>query len=258
MDRFIYKKALGVTALSASFSEFQYKKHSHEEYAVGVTLRGIQEYNLEGSRQASYAGGVMLFSPEQVHDGMSREKSGIDYVMLYIPADLFLELTGNQEIQRFASPILYNRYLEQHILTLIQAVFAQEEEALCSELLLTLADNFSKKAASKPFGKQERLIKKAREMLHSDLDRVLKLETISAEIGMSKYQFIRAFKSSTGISPYQFHLNAKVEKAKQIIEKSRDIYLAVAECGFVDLSHFNRHFKGRYGVTAFDYLSNIS
>lgn len=40
MEKFEYKNALGITALKASMSKFSYKKHAHEEYAVGVTLRG--------------------------------------------------------------------------------------------------------------------------------------------------------------------------------------------------------------------------
>lgn len=35
-------------------NKFSYKKHAHEEYAVGVTLRGVQEYNLDGVLQTSY------------------------------------------------------------------------------------------------------------------------------------------------------------------------------------------------------------
>jgi AraC-like DNA-binding protein len=57
----------------------------------------------------------------------------------------------------------------------------------------------------------------------------------------------------TGISPYQFFLNCKVEHAKQSIEQTKDIYAAVAECGFVDLTHLNRHFKSMFGITAHEY-----
>lgn len=49
MDKFIYKKS--VTALSASINDFSYKNHYHKEYVIGVTLRGIQHYNLDGSLQ---------------------------------------------------------------------------------------------------------------------------------------------------------------------------------------------------------------
>lgn len=83
-DKFIYKKAAGITALSASMMDFKYKKHSHQEYAIGVTLRGIQHFHLDGSLQLSHPNGVMLFNPEQAHDGMAHDREGLDYVMLYI------------------------------------------------------------------------------------------------------------------------------------------------------------------------------
>ena len=92
MDKFIYKKSAGITALSASITDFTYKKHSHKEYAIGVTLRGIQHYNLDGSLQLSYQNGVMLFNPEQAHDGMAHDETGLDYVMLYIEPQLLLEV----------------------------------------------------------------------------------------------------------------------------------------------------------------------
>lgn len=98
MDRFLYKKSAGITALSASMTEFMYKKHAHKEYAIGVTLRGIQHYHIDGSLQLSHQNGVMLFNPEQVHDGMAHDKSGLDYVMLYIDPQMLLEGTGKKEL----------------------------------------------------------------------------------------------------------------------------------------------------------------
>jgi hypothetical protein len=87
-DRFTYRQSAGMTALSASLSDFTYKKHCHEEYAMGVTLRGVQQYHLEGSMQSSVRGGVMLFHPEQTHDGKAHDRTGIDYVMVYVHPDL--------------------------------------------------------------------------------------------------------------------------------------------------------------------------
>ncbi|MDQ7095225.1 helix-turn-helix transcriptional regulator [Desulfosporosinus sp. PR] len=87
---------------------------------------------------------------------------------------------------------------------------------------------------------------------------MLSLAEISKEFGMSKFQFIRIFKANTGISPYQYFLNYKVERAKQLIEKNRDVYSAVTECNFVDLTHLNRHFKSIYGTTAFEYMSQLN
>ncbi|MBH0154772.1 helix-turn-helix domain-containing protein [Fictibacillus sp. 5RED26] len=257
MDQFIYKKSAGITALSASFTDFTYKKHSHMEYAIGVTLRGIQRYNLDGSLQLSYQNGVMLFNPEQAHDGMAHDETGLDYVMLYIEPQLLLEVIEKKDIVRFQTPIVYDRRLEQKILNLSGAILSGKDEAVCSELFLSLTDSLIQTNLSTDNKKDHAMIKRIKDRLHTDLEKVFKLEEICKDLNLSKYQFIRLFKAHTGISPYQYFLNCKVEHAKQLIEKNRDVYSAVTECGFVDLTHLNKHFKSVYGTTAFEYLSHI-
>lgn len=257
MEKFIYKMSSGITALSASFTDFTYKKHCHKEYALGVTLRGIQQYNLDGSLQSSYKNGVMLFYPEQAHDGMAHDKMGIDYVMLYIEPMLFLEILNKKDIVRFSSPIVYNQELEKSILNLSSAILSEKDEALCSELLLSLVDNFTSTNICTHYKKDNALIKKAKEMIYCKLENILKLDDICKELNISKFQFIRLFKANTGISPYQYFLFCKVNHAKKLL-KEKDIYSAIAECGFVDLSHLNKHFKRIYGITAFEYKSHLN
>ncbi len=258
MNRFEYRRSAGITVLSASFTDFSYKRHCHEEYAFGVTLRGIQQYSSNGSLLSSYQNGIMLFNPEQPHDGWSQEKTGIDYVMLYIDPKLFLEIIEKKDIILFSSPIIYNKYLEQNILNLAHAILAGKDEALCYELLLSLANSFTQADIRATYRKDNALTKKAKEIINSTTQSVLKLDDICKELDISKFKFIRAFKANTGMSPYQYFLNCKVERAKQLIEKNRDIYLAVTECGFVDLTHLNRYFKSIYGTTAFEYMLNLS
>ncbi|WP_338450830.1 AraC family transcriptional regulator [Niallia oryzisoli] len=258
MDRFIYKKSAGITALSASITDFAYKKHCHQEYAIGVTLRGIQHYNLDGNLQLSYQNGVMLFNPEQAHDGMAHDAAGLDYVMLYIEPQLLLEVMEKKDIIRFSTPVVYDDGLEQSILNLSHAILNEKDEALCSELLISLTDSLIETDFSIEYKKDNVLIGKAKDMIHANLEKVLKLDEICNELNLSKFQFIRLFKANTGISPYQYFLNCKVERAKQLIEKSGDIYSAVSECGFVDLTHLNKHFKSVYGTTAFEYISHLN
>lgn len=258
LEKFLYKKSAGITALSASFTDFTYKKHSHQEYAIGVTLRGIQEYNLAGSFQLSHPSGVMFFNPEQTHDGMAHDKAGLDYVMLYIEPELLLEAAEKKEIVRFSTPIVYDDKIKRSVLNLANAILYEKDEALGNELFLSLTDNLIQTDFSTEDQKDNALIKKAKDILHSNLGDVLKLEEICQELNLSKFQFIRSFKAQTGITPYQYFLNCKIEHAKQVIEKNGDIYSAVAECGFVDLSHLNKNFKSIYGTTAFEYISHLN
>jgi AraC-like DNA-binding protein len=254
-EKFIYKKRAEITVLSASFTDFTYKRHCHEEYAFGVTLRGVQQYYLNRSLMSSYPHGVMLFNPEQAHDGRSQDKTGIEYVMLYIEPGLLLEILEKKDRIRFALPVVYDYRLEQSIVSLSNAILRGSDEALCSELLLSLVNRFSEVDLNTPHKKEDVLTKKAKEMIYYSLENVLRLDDICKELNISKFKFIRVFKANTGLSPYQYFLNCKVSLAKRLIEKNRDVYAAVSDCGFVDLTHLNRHFKSIYGTTAFEYLN---
>ena len=256
MERFQYKKATGMTTLSASFTDFRYKKHSHQEYAIGVTLRGAQQYNLDGKMQTSYPNGVMLFNPEQTHDGMAGDQTGIEYVMLYIDPDVFRDVLDRKESFLFADPVIYHKDLQQKVLNLSGAVLREEDSALCDDLLADLALAFRAKIVTCR-KREDHLMKTAKEMIHSLSGDVLALDSICTELELSKFQFIRMFQANEGITPYQYYLNCKVEKAKRIIEESGDIYSAVAGCSFVDLTHLNKHFTRRYGITPFAYLACV-
>jgi AraC-like DNA-binding protein len=256
MDKFIYKNTLGITALKASINKFSYKKHAHEEYAVGVTLRGVQEYNLDGVLQTSYKNGVMLFNPEQIHDGKAGHyKEGLDYVMLYIKPELFLEGLEKKDIVKFSNPVIYDEKIKHDILNLGSAILNQKDEAFCSELYLNMIDNFSSKDFLNEYRNESEFIKKAKEIIYYELDDVLDIEMMSKEFNISKFQFIRMFKSNTGLSPYQYFLNTKLIHAKKYLDITRDLYGCVVEFGFTDLSHLNRHFKRVYGVTAYEYIA---
>lgn len=257
MEKFLYKKSADVLALSASFTDFAYKRHAHEEYAIGVTLRGIQQYNLDGHFQSSHRSGVMLFNPEQYHDGSAYDRAGIDYVMLYIKPELCTQILGPREL-RFRTPLVYDIRLARRILNINRSIQSGREESLISELLYDLLHILAGINMDVPRRRSDKaFVKRVKEIMSSSIHDVMKLEDLSRVFGLSKYQFIREFKSQTGISPYQFFLNMKVEHARRQIELHRDIYLAIAACGFVDLAHLNKHFKRMFGITAYEYAMQL-
>ncbi|MEK3715932.1 helix-turn-helix domain-containing protein [Paenibacillus sp. FSL R7-0333] len=162
--------------------------------------------------------------------------------MLYIKPARMAEILGKQEL-RFTAPIVYDRELAQSICNLSHAVQSGADESLGSEMLIQLVSLLSHTEIQTAQRIDNAFVAKAKEMMYFSLDHVLNLGDLAREFNRSKYQFIREFKAHTGTSPYQFFLNCKVEHAGQFIEKNKEIYAAVAEFGFTDLTHLNRHFK---------------
>ena len=169
-----------------------------------------------------------------------------------------MDILGKKDMVRFASPVVYNQALGMSIINLSNAIQNGEEEALCSELLLALVENFQSTNIFRDCKRDTKQPLKAMVMIYAKIDDVISLDELCKEFSISKYQFIRSFKANAGISPYQYFIFCKVNRAKQLLHEKRDIYSAVAECGFVDLSHLNKHFKRIYGITAFEYKSHLA
>jgi len=76
------------------------------------------------------------------------------------------------------------------------------------------------------------------------------LSTLAALAGLSQSHYSRAFKASTGVAPYQWQLQARIERAKHLLFHTRASLEDVAEAtGFADAVHFGRTFRRVAGIT---------
>lgn len=93
-------------------------------------------------------------------------------------------------------------------------------------------------------------LQSVRDYIHAYLERDLSVEELAATAQISRYHFSRLFKQSTGLSPHQYVLQCRIEKAKQLL---REPELAIAEIyqivGFQSQSHFTKVFHKHTGMT---------
>ena len=94
--------------------------------------------------------------------------------------------------------------------------------------------------------------------IHAYLDGNLSLEVIAKQIGMSRYYFASQFKQAMGISPYQYVIGQRIEKAKQLLRQSDRSLIEIALlCGFASQSHFNKVFRQQVGTTPKNYRQQL-
>ncbi|HEY1983580.1 MAG TPA: AraC family transcriptional regulator [Xanthobacteraceae bacterium] len=75
-------------------------------------------------------------------------------------------------------------------------------------------------------------------------DSNLSLHEMAAIVCLSTYQFGRAFKHSTGVTPHQFVLARRIERAKSMLREGNLSLSAIAGAtGFADQAHFNHRFR---------------
>lgn len=95
---------------------------------------------------------------------------------------------------------------------------------------------------------------KALAFIHENYDKSISTDDIARLVLMSKFHFLRLFKSYTGSSPYEYVINYRVSMSKSLL---KDSDLTISEIsshiGFSDANNFVRYFKRLVGTTPSNY-----
>jgi len=254
------EKCENVTALDATMSDFSYSKHAHEEYSLGVTLQGRQDFFCKNAFYKSASGNVLIFNPEDVHDGHSGGEQQLKYKMLYVHPDEFRSLfnaLGYQQnsILRLNQPMVDNPILRHQILRFSSIIQQSNYSKMEFESgLFQIAQSLVAMSGNLDLGTQkskrvDTLLLRARDYILESLEHNISIDDIANVANMSKFHFIRQFRLQFGITPHQYVLSCRVNLARRIIESGKSLNQAAFAAGFADDSHLNRHFKRVYGLT---------
>ena len=256
-----------VTVLQAEINDFCYNKHAHEEYSFGITLAGRQDFFANGAFYRSHPGNIIVFNPEEVHDGHSGGDDTLQYCMLYIhPKQLepLLHHAGIKQSQNYhiTDKILDDKQLCQHILTMRFLVENEATDKLHLEdelyhIAVRIAQLSGHESPDCKVRKIDRLLLQARDFIHENIQSDISLDEICQHAHLSKYHFLRMFRQQFGITPHQYILNNRINRARDALESGASLEDVVFDYRFSDLSHFNRRFKPIYGMTPRQYQQNF-
>jgi AraC family transcriptional regulator len=99
-------------------------------------------------------------------------------------------------------------------------------------------------------GLSKSALKQVNEYIKTYLEQNLSLSELANVAHLSASHFSFEFKRLTGLSPYQYVLQCRVERAKQLLIQSQNSIAEIAnQVGFANQGHLSHHFKRRYGVT---------
>ncbi|KAB8315835.1 helix-turn-helix domain-containing protein [Tolypothrix campylonemoides VB511288] len=96
------------------------------------------------------------------------------------------------------------------------------------------------------------------EYINDNLNHDLTLVELANRVQMSTYHFVRMFKQSTGLTPHQYVMNCRIERAKMLLTERK---LSIAEIckhvGFQSPSHFTAVFRKLTTITPKAYRNSL-
>lgn len=136
---------------------------------------------------------------------------------------------------------------------LIRVVSSAEPgyQQMASGITLQMLGLINAAAKYRPAGvdNESRLISKAKFILQESIDNPVKLEEMVKELPMGYSKFRKLFKKVCGLSPNQYHLNLRLDKAKDLLTTTNLTVNEIADqTGFDSIFYFSRLFKKKNGL----------
>jgi AraC family transcriptional regulator len=249
---------------SSELADVTYQRHV---VAINIGHSSTWEFKKEGQFRRFFKarGAISFFPSHQPFSGRLKVERGVFANVLFLALDpVFvrrvaegLELDSDRielvEQRRNTDPTL--RHIAMALRAGIQSGAALDRmygEALSTALAVHLLREYGAPVLGpkRQYGGLPRAkLMRAVEYIQDQLDTDLTVSGIAQAVGLSPYHFTRLFKGSTAQSPYQYVVEARVRKAKELLTTGKfTISEAAHQVGFVDQSHLTRHFKRVFGL----------
>ena len=148
------------------------------------------------------------------------------------------------------------------VLFLIEQYFDRETAVVCSKMYQIDMDRASQSpfhifGAQKDHG--DELIERAQAYIEDNLSEKISFEELASKLAISRRNFDRRFIKATGNTPVEYWQRAKVEVAKNALEKGRKTVLEVMyDVGYSDDKAFREVFKKITGLSPVEYRAKYT
>jgi AraC-like DNA-binding protein len=255
-----------VEAMHAHFFSHRFRPHSHDTYSFAVTEIGAQRFRCRGALRTSGAGMVMVFNPDDPHDGEAAAELGYKYRIMHMGPDVVRSVLadvrggaeGSVPLPLFDQPVLNDPVLGHALLRLHTALIGGAGPLVRDERLTAAVGAMVRRSATRPVraralpaggGGQAWAARRARTLLEEEYAAEIPAERLAEAAGCSRFALYRAFRAEYGMAPSDFQRQLRLRQARGLLVAGRTAAEAAAAAGFADQSHFHRWFVRCFGIT---------
>jgi len=229
-----------------------YRDYPH--FALVLTLRGSGLYHDTSGENAPLRPGSMIYVQPGLSHRYQPERDRSDWSQFYISftGPLFEAwrsggLFGNSSPVTEVGPVDYWRSRMREVCLAPTGSMGATLRRVCL-LQLLLADLRDHVTRSNLSNRDAAFLERAQLLLAADLNQQLSYEELSRTLGVSYESFRKRFRMLTGVSPHQYRLQLRTDRATESL-LSTDAPLAeiADQCGFGTEFYFSRIYRKRTG-----------
>ncbi|MER0244961.1 AraC family transcriptional regulator [Streptomyces sp. HSW2009] len=251
-----YAELPGVDLLRARYIRHAFPQHTHDGFVLGAITGGIEEVRLPDGLVRVGPGGVVMINPDVAHTARAGTPEGWAYHVLYadaaMVADIAAETLGARGVAWFRESVVEDRAAARLIMAVHRA--AERGNALAADTMLraTVTRLLRGYGGVHPRrterGAGAGIAARAREVLESRMAAPPTLTSLATELGTSPFALLRAFRTAYGMPPHAWLTDARVRRARTLLEDGTPPAETATLVGFTDQPHLGRHFTRIVGV----------
>jgi AraC-like DNA-binding protein len=230
----------------------------HTRYSIAIVLAGSFQYMSDAGRVLMTPGSLMLGNPGRCFECGHEHAEGDRCVSFWYDAEYFERLmadAGYSGRRGFATPRIPPVRSLAPLVASAGAKVVSPHAVSWQELGVGLASHALRLDAgvagnSRTPNNAEARVTRAVRGIDRHPDAHLTLEVLARDAGLSPYHFLRTFERLTGVTPHQYIVRARLRDAALSLSAQRRRILDIAlDCGFGDVSNFNRAFRAEFGLS---------
>lgn len=252
--------------------------HSHNFYELVVILAGSALHRTPQGAESIQVGTILTIPPGCVH-GYDQIRDLRLTNLFFLPDALvqpwFRELAQLEGFGKLVPPVdpqsaisacmvsgstLHElRHLLERLfreMACMQSGYAPLSKAIFTELIAAICRYSSISSSKRPYS-ASRIVRAMRYIEQHYADAVT-LEELAKLEGVSKSSLVRFFREATGMSPLEYLIHLRLQKAVGLFYvQSLNLTQIAFSVGFNDSNYFSRQFKKKFGVSPRNYRESV-
>jgi AraC-like DNA-binding protein len=242
----------GVDLYRARFVTRVSQAHAHSDFEIGIVGMGHRQVRCRGRTYHATGGAVVVFAPGEIHSGAPLDEFGSTYQSFLVSRETLAEAFGAGVEPWFDSPVIHDESLAARLSAVHAALemggWDSGRERELHEGLAAFTRQYGIAGNQREPRPEHDGVRQVRTHLETFYGSRIKLEPLAASVGLSVFQLIRLFRQATGLPPYAYLEQIRIDRAVSMLREGVPVSEVAFRTGFSDQSHLTRFFKRLTGV----------